>query len=299
MSISDTKIVSAHPAVEIPDVQPGRVRSSGPILIVAVIFLVASLLTWYFSWFGRELKSSEISKYLMDESHPRHVQHALLQIQQRIEQGNPSVKQWYPQILVLSRHQEAEFRLTVAWLMGFDNKSGEFHEALLRLLKDPEPIVRRNAALALVRFGDSKGRHELVEMLQGYAVNATSGGLLASTLQEGAPIERGALVARIEESGGRVQELRSPLNGVVDKLVAQNGSHVSKAETILLLKPDEKTLWEALRGLALIGEKAELSIVRGYASGLEFASARVKRQAELTAREIETRMSSRDKEVTH
>ena len=36
--------------------------------------------------------------------------------------------------------------------MGFDNKSHEFHEALLKLLHDQEPIVRRNAALALVRF---------------------------------------------------------------------------------------------------------------------------------------------------
>ena len=35
---------------------------------------------------------------------------------------------------------------------GFDNSAPEFHNALLKLVHDEEPIVRRNAALALVRF---------------------------------------------------------------------------------------------------------------------------------------------------
>jgi vesicle coat complex subunit len=46
--------------------------------------------------------------------------------------------------------------------MGFDNTSQEFHNALLKLLHDQEPIVRRNAALALVRFNDNSGREELL-----------------------------------------------------------------------------------------------------------------------------------------
>src|SRR6266496_1638597 len=271
MGTADTPAVKASPAVKVEDLRPNRVRTSGPILIVAILFLIASLLTWYFSWFGRELTSPEISKYLMDESHPRHVQHALLQIQQRIERGDPNVTEWYPRLLVLSRHQETEFRLTVAWLMGFDNKSEEFHEALLELLKDPEPIVRRNAALALVRFGDSTERLELVRMLQDYSVNATSEGLIVSTLQEGAQIARGGLVARIKRPDGKELEVRSPLNGMVEKLLTQNGSHVSEAKIILLLKPHEKTVWEALRALAVIGERDDLSVVQRYASGLEAA----------------------------
>ena len=66
----------------------------------------------------------------------------------------PSAKQWYPQVLQLAGSPETEFRLTAAWLMGFDNRSQEFHQKLLKLMRDPEPIVRRNAALALVRFND-------------------------------------------------------------------------------------------------------------------------------------------------
>ena len=42
--------------------------------------------------------------------------------------------------------------------MGQDNKSEEFHQALLSLLNDNDPLVRRNAALQLVRFGDGSGK---------------------------------------------------------------------------------------------------------------------------------------------
>ena len=98
-----------------------RVRGSGPILILAVLFVAATFLAWYFSWFGREISDADVTKYLVDERNPRHVQHALLQIQQRLERGDKTAKQWYPQLIALSGNPETEFRLTVAWVMGFDN----------------------------------------------------------------------------------------------------------------------------------------------------------------------------------
>src|SRR5215216_4615785 len=142
-----------HPEIRIAEVRR-RVPASGPILFLAILFVAATCLAWYFSWFGRELSDADISTYLADEKNPRHVQHALLQIQQRMERGDTSARNWYPQLVTLSGNPETEFRLTVAWLMGFDNKSPEFHEALKKLLQDQEPLVRRNAALALVRFND-------------------------------------------------------------------------------------------------------------------------------------------------
>src|ERR1044071_7883531 len=134
--------------------------ASRPILFVAVLFVAATFLAWYFSWFGRELSDADIAKYLADEKNPRHVQHALLQIQKRMERGDAGAKNWYLQLITLSGNPETEFRLTVAWLMGFDNTSQEFHNALLKLVHDQEPIVRRNAALALVRFNDPSGHEE-------------------------------------------------------------------------------------------------------------------------------------------
>jgi len=163
------------PGVNVATARP-RLRGSGPILVLAIMFVVASFLAWYFTWFGRELTDAEISKYLADEKHPRHVQHALLQIEQRMERGDPNVRKWYPQLIVLSGNAETEFRLTVAWLMGFDNKSAEFHQTLLKLLQDREPLVRRNAALALVRFNDPSGRRELRAILEPYPVHAPTEG---------------------------------------------------------------------------------------------------------------------------
>lgn len=266
-----------------------RVRASGPILILAILFVVASFLTWYFTWFGRGLSDSEISKFLIDEKHPRHVQHALLQIQQRIERGDPGAKQWYPQIITLAGSPETEFRLTVAWLMGADNRSPEFHNSLKKLLLDSEPIVRRNAALALVRFNDSSGRNELLSMLQPFTVTAPASGLVQSSLASGAQISRGALLGRILQPDNNVTELRSPLIGKVDRLFVSNGSSVGKGDGVLTMKSDEQSIWEALRGLSVVGQPEDLLMVERYANGSEPVSERLKQQAALTTGAIRNR----------
>ncbi len=76
-----------HPEIRVSEVRK-RAPGSGPILLLAILFVAATFLAWYFTWFGRELSDADISKYLDDEKNPRHVQHALLQIQQRIERGD-------------------------------------------------------------------------------------------------------------------------------------------------------------------------------------------------------------------
>jgi hypothetical protein len=276
-----------HPGIRAAEA-PRRVPGSKPILILAVLFVAASFLAWYFSWFGRDLSDADISKYLAEENKPRHVQHALLQIQQRIERGDSSAKNWYPQLITLSGHPETEFRLTVAWLMGFDNKSPEFHGALLKLVKDQEPIVRRNAALALVRFNDHSGREELLATLRPYPVKAPADGVLASSLQEGATVARRTLLARIQQSDGKVIEIRSPLPGRINKIVKTNGSQVARDEEVLNLISDEDSVWEALRGLSLVGTKEDLQLVQTYATSQD-SSSRIKEQASLTAKAIQSR----------
>lgn len=265
-----------------------RPRGSGPILLLAVLFVAATFLAWYFSWFGRELSDEKISEYLADVQKPRHVQHALLQIQQRIERGDGNVKQWYPQLITLSGNPETEFRLTVAWLMGFDNKSREFHDALLKLLHDQEPLVRRNAALALVRFQDHSGREELLSVLRPYALKSPADGVVASNLEEAATVARRALLARIQQPDGKVVEIRSPLPGRINKVLKPNGSQVTRDEEVLNLNSDEDSIWEALRGLALVGTVDDLQLVQSYAESGE-ASGRIKEQASLTARAIKSR----------
>lgn len=276
-----------HPGVRASEARR-RTPGSGPILFLAILFVAATFLAWYFSWFGRELSDADISKYLADEQKPRHVQHALLQIQQRIERGDAGAKNWYPQLITLSGSVETEYRLTIAWLMGFDNKSPEFHAALLKLLRDQEPIVRRNAALALVRFDDHSGREELLATLKPYPLKAPADGVVASSLQEGATVARRTLLARIQQSDGKVAEVRSPLPGRINKIITPNGSPVSRDAEVLNLLSDEASIWEALRGLAIVGTKGDLQLVQSYATSTD-ASTRVKEQAASTAKAIESR----------
>lgn len=276
-----------HPGIRAKEVSR-RVPGSRPILILAILFVAATFLAWYFSWFGRELTDADISKYLADEQKPRHVQHALLQVQQRIERGDPNAKNWYPQLITLSGNPETEFRLTVAWLMGFDNKSPEFHDALLKLLKDQEPIVRRNAALALVRFDDRSGREELLAALKPYPVHAPADGAVVGSLQEGATIARRTLLSRLQQSDGKVIEVRSPLPGRINKILKPNGSQVARDDEVLNLISDEDSVWEALRGLALVGVKDDLQLVQSYVTSTD-VSTRIKEQAGLTAKAIQSR----------
>ena len=276
-----------HPEIRVAEVRR-RVPGSKPILFLAILFVAATFLAWYFAWFGRELSDADISNYLSDEKNPRHVQHALLQVQNRMMRNDASVKNWYPQLVTLSGSSETEFRLTVGWLMGFDNQSQEFHQALLKLLHDHEPIVRRNAALALVRFNDNSGREELLSMLRPYPLKAPAGGVLASSLSEGSKVSRRTPLARIDLADGKVAELRSPLPGRINKVLKTNGAEVAVDEEILNLNSDEDSVWEALRGLALIGTAEDLPLVQTYVNSGD-VSAKIKEQANLTAQAISHR----------
>lgn len=284
--------------VATPEVK--RVRASAPILILAVLFVLGAFLTWYFTWFGRRLTDADITSYLSDQKHPRRVQHALLQVQERIARGDASAKQWYPQIIRLAGDPETEFRLTVAWLMGFDNKEEQFHQALVKLVADPEPIVRRNAALALLRFDDATGRDELRATLQPYPFAAPAQGVVESTLKEQAQVARGTLLVRLRQPNNITQEVRSPLPGRVERITVPPGATISIGETLLTLTSDEESIWEALRGLSLVGESDDLPLIETYERGTAAGpvrSDRIKEQAALTAKAIKSRIAEGNKSL--
>jgi hypothetical protein len=286
-----------NPEVKIATPPVKRIRASGPILILAILFIVASFLTWYLTWFGRGLSDAEITTYLSDYSHPRHVQHALLQVEERIERRDPAAAQWYPQIVALADSSEIEFRLTTAWVMGADNRSEEFHNALRKLLTDSQPIVRRNAALALVRFNDGSSRAELLAILSPFTVSAPVNGILESSLLKAANVSRGTLLARIREPNNEVAAMRSPLSGSIDNIMVAAGSTVTAGEPVLTLKSDEQSIWETLRALAVVGTAEDLQLVENYASGAATSSDRLRQQAALTANAIKSRMNVNGKSL--
>ena len=242
------------------------------LIIVASLFIIVPFLTWYFTWFGRSLSDEKIVEYLTDEKKPRNIQHALTQIEQRIEQGDPTAKKFYPRILQLAKSPTGEVRKTVAWVMGQDNTSEDFHRALLELLKDSEPLVRRNAALQLVRFGDASGRPELRAMLQPFEARSPIAGTIVSILPVGSQLRAGALLARIRAASstsaapGDVQEFRAPVDGEITSLAVREGDSVTSGQAIGSLKPDETSVKAALRGLAYVGTKDDSSMIAQYAS---------------------------------
>jgi hypothetical protein len=136
------------------------------IIPAAIGVVVVPFMFWYQTWFGRGLTNIEMEQYLGDNQHPRKVQHALIQISARVTQDDSSVRRWYPQVVALARHPSPEIRAMSAWVMGQDNTSEVFRRALVECLEDSDPMVRRNAALSLVRFGDARGRPELVKILE-------------------------------------------------------------------------------------------------------------------------------------
>jgi hypothetical protein len=116
------------------------------------------------------------------------------------------VKKFYPAILALTRNPTEEVRKTAAWVMGQDNTLRDFHRAIVSLLNDTDPLVRRNAALQLVRFGDAAGRPELRAMLQSFEAKSPIAGTIVSLLPQGSPVRSGSLIARIRDASGNVQE---------------------------------------------------------------------------------------------
>jgi hypothetical protein len=264
-------------------------------LIVASLFIIVPFLFWYGTWYGRGLSDSQIEEQLSDTQHPRKVQHALTQISERIERGDEQVKRWYPKVIALAGDPTPQIRMTAAWVMGQDNRSQEFHDTLLRLLSDTDPLVRRNSALGLVRFGDSSGRPELGMMLRPYTVRAEGEGIISIALQtsdsedEQETVGTGTLLAHIKGENGQVLEVRSPMPGYLKSVMVKDGSKVAIGSELLLISPEPKQVLDALRGLYFVGEMEDIPDVEVYTRTLPHMGSQIQQQAELTAKAIRSR----------
>ena len=266
----------------------GRRRTPWPLVVVALLFVIVPSLTWYLTWFGRSLTDEEVTRYLTD-SNPRHAQHALSQLAERIEKGDEAAARWNPQVVVLSESPTPDLRMTAAWVMGLEHKSEEFRAALLRLLEDPEPIVRRNAALALVRFGDPRCRAELIAMLRPYAVRSPSDGTALTALTEGTHVKRGSLLVKFKNGSGELEEVRSPLPGEIARALVKDGESFTSGSDLFVLAPDAEQASDALVGLYYVGGAEDLAEVERYASGVEGVPDSLKAKAAQVADAIKRR----------
>lgn len=269
--------------------------------LIAWLIVLLPFLFWWNTWFGRRLPDTQITEYLRDDKRPRHIQHALVQIGERIMRRDPAVVRWYPELVRLAAHPVEEVRNTDAWVMGQDTAGTGFHEALLKMLQDPSPMVQGNAALSLVRFKDDAGREQIVALLQPARVFAPTASRVVDTARVGTAIHQGGIVAKLQPaplasanspSGESATEIRSPISGRVHALSVPTGATVAAGAEIATIDPGDEQVWEALRALYLIGRAEDLPAIRRYERESRDIPDRVREQALLADQAIRSRASA-------
>lgn len=292
-------VPGAAPPVETspPPAKPGmKKRWMLVILVLTFLFVLMPFILWQSTWFGRPLSVDQLHQALADKEHPREIQHALSQIADRIlapdQQTRSSAREFYPAVTRIAETGSPELRLTAAWVMGQDNAVPEFHEQLLRLLRDASPMVRRNAALSLVRFGDASGRDEIRALLAPYSMSAPWSGIVETRLKPDDAVNPGTLLGHIQvrgASGVDQQELRADVPGTVNHWLVADGSAATEGQPIVLIDPSPSEVFEALRALYLIGQPEDLPTVEQFLRGGNNVPANIRQQAQTTAAAIRAR----------
>jgi len=253
------------------------------------LIVLMPFLFWWNTWFGRHLSDQQLTEYLHDDKKPRHIQQALVQISDRMSHTDAAAKRWYPDLVRVANYPVEEVRNTDAWVMGQDTSQAGFHEALLKMLQDSSPMVRGNAALSLVRFGDVTGRPQIVALLQPAHLTAPAAGHIVDADRPGTAIHQEGLVAKLAVTGSsQVIDVRSPIPGRI-RSVSQTGASVAAGAELGVIDPGTEQVWEALRALYLIGQLDDLDAVRPYEKDLPDISHDVRQQAIETEKAIRER----------
>ena len=256
--------------------------------LTAWLIVLMPFLFWWSTWFGRHLSDTQITEYLNDDKHPRHIQHALVQLGERMARQDTGATRWYPQLLRLASHPVEEVRNTDAWVMGQDTSAAAFHEALLKMLQDSSAMVRGNAALSLVRFGDAAGRPQIVALLQPASIVAPVDGRVVDIDKVGTSVRQGGLIAKLN-NGTRTTEIRTPISGRIRTVSVATGANVAAGAQVASIDPASEQIWEALRALYLVGQRDDLPAIRIYERSVPEIPDRLRQQAFLTDRAIQAR----------
>ncbi|HEY7099402.1 MAG TPA: hypothetical protein VH437_21940 [Terriglobales bacterium] len=263
--------------------------------LTAWLLVLMPFLFWWNTWFGRHLSDKDMAEYLHDDAKPRHIQHALVQLGERMARHDATASHWYPDVVRLSEHSVEEVRNTDAWVMGQDTSGGGFHDALLKMLNDPSLMVRGNAALSLVRFGDDSGRPQIVSLLQPATITSSGPGRVGDATVPGTAIRQGGLVARLDQDG-KSTDVRSPITGRVRNVAVQIGQQVEAGTQIGVVDPGTDQVWEALRALYLVGRTEDLPFITPYERELPEIPDHVRNQALETEKAIRQRDSGAQKQ---
>src|SRR5438477_5317068 len=210
--------------------------------VTAWLIVLMPFRFWWNTWFGRQHSDKQVSEYLHDDKKPRHIQHALVQIGARMSRHDASVTRGYPDLVRLASYPVEEVRNTDAWVMGQDTSGPGFHEALLNLLKDPSPMVRGNAALSLVRFGDASGRPQIVALLQPATIASPIAARVIDADRAGTSVHQNGIVATLQR-GEQTIEIRCSITGRLRSVSVQAGHTVAVGAQIATVDPGTDQVW--------------------------------------------------------
>lgn len=269
--------------------KPGMSRTQKLLFfLTAWLICLMPFLFWWNTWFGRKLSDQQLNAYLHDTKKPRHIQQALVQVGERITRHDATAKQWYPDLVTLAGNPVEEVRNTDAWVMGQDTTGAGFHDALLKMLSDPSPMVRGNAALSLVRFGDASGRPQIVALLRPARVASPDAGRIIDADRPSTAIHEGGLIAKLQYGHDQIAEIRSPIPGRI-RFVAGTGANIAAGGEIAVVDPSTEQVWEALRALYLIGQTEDIPAILPYERDVPDISNDVRQQATETEKAIRER----------
>jgi biotin carboxyl carrier protein len=282
--------IEAHNTADAPAKSRPGMSTRHRILFFVTAWFIAFMpvLFWWNTWFGRNLSDKQVAEYLRDNRHPRHIQHALVQMGERMSHRDTAVTHWYPELVRLATHPVEEVRNTDAWVLGQDTGGPGFHEALLKMLNDPSPLVSGNAALSLVRYGDATGRPQIVALLQSVKIVAPMAGRVVDAGKPGTAIRQGGLIAKLQNDQ-QTSEVRSPISGRIRNLFVQTGQTISARTEVATIDPAIEQVWEALRALYLVGQPDDLAAVTPYERELPEVPDHIRQQALLTDKAIRER----------
>lgn len=276
-----------------PNHPDGNVAARWLFFVAGVVLL--AILVPFLVWQARRDRSSlsvaQMERDLTHINHPRQTQRALSLVADAMIRGDKSADRWYPDVARLASCPVPRIRETAAWVMGQGNAVPQFHDTLLKLLHDPQPLVRMNAALALVRFHDASGHAEIIRMLTGEPLLAPKSGRLERMLNVGQRVQMDTVVARIIK-GKKDMDVVAGVPGSLSRWTAAGGATVAAGDPIAVLAPTSSMVRQALHALDLIGQPGDLNVIAPYARGIPGMPAQVAEQARYTMQEISARSHS-------
>ena len=268
------------------------------------LIVLMPFLFWWSTWFGRHLTDQQLTEYLHDDKKPRHIQHALVQMGERMGAPNQSqttssretVKRWYPDLLRLANYPVEEVRNTDAWVMGQDT----FGSGLSRNAAEDAGRPFANGAWKRRSIAGTFRRRHRPSADRSVVATGDDQRSRRWSCSRRRPPRHSRSSRWIDWRSWRLRArprhsrfvLRSP---DASARLRRPGANVAAGAEIAVVDPGTDQVWEALRALYLVGQMDDVSAIRPYERDVPDIPDHVRQQAAETEKAIRTRAGRIDR----